>query len=316
MATTTCPRTLADVDPVDPVRGAIGKAIRSRVSGNRGAGVVRAIVAADGERWFGPDRPIWTVHTDAAMFVGGLRALLMQSLHPVAMAGVADHSDFRDDPWGRLQRTAEFLTWTTFGTSQQAEQAVAQVRAVHDRVIGVTPDGRPYSANDPHLLKWVHIAELDSFLAAHQRYGTPRLDADQRDGYVADMARVGAAVGVIDPPRTEAELRAQMEAFRPELRGTRTARDAARFLLLPPQLPVVAHGPYAVLAAAAVSLLPWWARMPLRLPFLPVTEAVVVRPASRALMELIRWSLAPSGPRFDVSEAMTTQSSSPAPAPH
>jgi uncharacterized protein (DUF2236 family) len=273
------------------------------VSGNRGAVVVRDIVAADGERWFARGRPIWTVHTDAAMFVGGLRALLLQSLHPLAMAGVADHSDFRDDPWGRLQRTAEFLTWTTFGTSEQAERAVAQVRAVHDRVFGVTAAGVPYAANDPHLLKWVHIAELDSFLAAHQRYGTPRLDAAERDGYVADMARVGAAVGVIDPPRTEAELRATMAAYRPELRGTKAARDAARFLMLPSHLPVVAYGPYAVLAAAAVSLLPWWARRPLYLPLLPVTEAVVVRPASKALMELIRWSLAPSGPRFDVSEA-------------
>jgi uncharacterized protein (DUF2236 family) len=220
------------------------------------------------------------------------------------MAGVADHSDFRADPWGRLQRTAEFLTWTTFGTSAQAEKACATVRAVHKRVVGTAADGRPYAANDPHLLKWVHLAELDSFLAAHQRYGTPRLDAAQRDGYVEDMARVGAAVGVIDPPRTEADLHAAIAAYRPELESTKAARDAARFLLLPSQLPVVAYGPYAVLAAAAISLLPWWARFPLRLPMLPVTETVVVRPASRALMELIRWSLAPSGPKFDVSEAM------------
>jgi len=298
------PDAAPTLDGVVPVRDVIGQAIRSRVSGNRGAAVVRDIVAADGERWFDRERPIWAVHTDAAMFVGGLRALLLQSLHPLAMAGVADHSDFRDDPWGRLQRTAEFLTWTTFGTSEQAERAVAQVRAVHDRVVGVTVDGVPYAANDPHLLKWVHVAELDSFLAAHQRYGTPRLDAAQRDGYVADMARVGAAVGVIDPPGTEAELRATLAAYRPELRGTKAARDAARFLMLPSQLPVVAYGPYAVLAAAAVSLLPWWARRPLYLPLLPVTEAVVVRPASKALMELIRWSLTPSGPRFDVSEAM------------
>jgi uncharacterized protein (DUF2236 family) len=305
------PHTLA---VVVPVRDVIGKAIRSRVSGTRGANVVRDIVAADGERWFGPDRPIWTVHTDAAMFVGGLRALLLQSLHPLAMAGVADHSDFRDDPWGRLQRTAEFLTWTTFGTSDQVERAIAQVRAVHDRVAGITPEGVPYSANDPHLLKWVHVAELDSFLAAHQRYGTPRLDAAERDGYVADMARVGAAVGVLDPPRTEAELRATLASYRPELRGTKAAREAARFLMLPSQLPVVAYGPYAVLAAAAVSLLPWWARRPLRLPLLPVTEAVVVRPASKALMELIRWSLAPSGPRFDVSEVLPPPEA-PVPAP-
>jgi hypothetical protein len=144
---------------------------------------------------------------------------------------------------------------------------------------------------------------MDSFLAAHQRYGTPRLDASRRDGYVADMARVGAAVGVLDPPRTEAEMRAALAAYRPELRSTKEARDAARFLLRPP-LPVAAYGPYAVLAAAAISSLPWWARLPLRLPVLPVTETVLVRPAGKALMEVIRWALAPSGPQFEVSEAM------------
>jgi uncharacterized protein (DUF2236 family) len=291
---------------VDPVRETIGRAIRSKVSGPRGRVVVRDIVAADGDRWFTRDRAIWTVHTDAAMFVGGLRALLLQSLHPLAMAAVADHSDFRADPWGRLQRTAEFLTWTTFGTAEQAEMACARVRAVHSHVVGVAPDGRPYSAGDPHLLKWVHLAELDSFLTAHQRYGTPRLDAVQRDEYVFDMARVAEALGVVDPPRTEADLRAGIEAYRPELQGTKAARDAARFLIMPSQLPFVAYGPYAVLAAAAISLLPWWARLPLWLPLLPVTEAVVVGPASQALMQLIRWSLAPSGPQFDVSEAMAT----------
>ena len=115
---------------MEPVRNAIATAIRSRVAGPTGRSVVRQIVAADGERWFGRDRPIRVVHSDAAMFVGGLRALLLQSLHPLAMAGVADHSDFRADPWGRLQRTAEFLTWTTFGTVEQAERACHTVRAV------------------------------------------------------------------------------------------------------------------------------------------------------------------------------------------
>jgi uncharacterized protein (DUF2236 family) len=288
---------------MEPVRNAIATAIRSRVAGPTGRSVVRQIVAADGERWFGRDRPIRVVHSDAAMFVGGLRALLLQSLHPLAMAGVADHSDFRADPWGRLQRTAEFLTWTTFGTVEQAERACHTVRAVHATVRGTAPDGREYNATDPHLLLWVHLAEIDSFLAAHQRYGTPRLNDDQCDDYVADMARVARAVGVVDPPTSRAELRFALESFRPELRGTKEARDAARFLLLPP-LPIPAYGPYALLAASAVSLLPWWSRLPLRLPMLPVTERVVVRPAGWALMELVRWALAPSGPDYDVSEAL------------
>jgi uncharacterized protein (DUF2236 family) len=285
---------------VPDLRRTIASAIRSRVAGPSGREVVQEIAAARGERWFSAERPIWAVHTDVAMFVGGLRALLLQSLHPLAMAGVAGHSDFRDDPWGRLQRTAEFLTRTTFGTAEQAEQAVARVRAVHDRVVGTAPDGRPYAANDPHLLGWVHVAEVDSFLAAHQRYGAVPLDAVQADGYVTDTARIGAALGVLDAPRTVAELQRALAAYRPELRGTRQSRQAARFLLFPP-LPVAAYGPYAVLSAAAVGLLPWWARLPLRLPLLPVTERVVVAPAGRALMELTRWALTPASPRDDAA---------------
>ena len=107
------------------------------------------------------------------MFVGGMRALLLQSLHPLAMAGVAEHSDYRHDPWGRLQRTADFLAATTFGPESEAERAVARVRAVHEHVQGVAADGRPYRANDPHLLRWVHLAELESFLVAYRRYGPP-----------------------------------------------------------------------------------------------------------------------------------------------
>src|SRR5215207_5448146 len=173
---------------MEPVRSALGTAIRARVAGPRAKNVVRDIIEAEGDRWFDRDRPIRIVHSDAAMFVGGLRALLLQSLHPLAMAGVADHSDFKTDPWGRLQRTAEFLTWTTFGTADQAERACQQVRAVHATVVGSAPDGRPYAASDPHLLLWVHLAEVDSFLVAYQHYGTARLERAQRDGYVADMA--------------------------------------------------------------------------------------------------------------------------------
>jgi len=125
----------------------------------------------------------------------------------------------------------------------------------------------------------VHIAEADSFLRAHARFGARPLDQAGRDGYVADMARIGAALGVPDPPRTEAELGARIARYAGELEATAQARDAARFLLLNPPLPVIARPPYGVLAAAAVSLLPGHARRLLRLPRLPVTEAAVVRPA-------------------------------------
>ena len=136
----------------------------------------------------------------------------------------------------------------------------------------------------------MHIAEADSFLRAHTAFGARPLDQAGRDGYVADLARIGAALGVPDPPRTEAELAARIEAYRPELAGTAQAREAARFLLVHPPLPLLARAPYGVLAAAAVSLLPGWARGPLHLPRLPVTETVLVRPAGHAMVRAIRWA--------------------------
>ena len=239
----------------DRVRGRVGAAIFERVAGPNGP-ERRALIRAPGERWFAENRPIRRVHGDSAMFVGGLRALLLQSLHPLAMAAVAGHSGYRGDPWGRLQRTSYFLAVTTFGRASDAEQTIERVRAIHERVTGTAPDGRPYAASDPRLLTWVHIAEADSFLSAYTRFGAHPLDQPERDAYVADMARIGAALGVPEPPRTEAEL-------------------AAR---------------YGVLAAAAVSLLPGWARRHLWLPRLPVTEAAVVRPAGHALVHAIRWA--------------------------
>jgi uncharacterized protein (DUF2236 family) len=278
----------------DLVRGRIGAAIVERVAGPQTTSRSRS-PAQRGERWFAEDRPIRVVHSDSAMFIGAIRALLLQSLHPLAMAAVAEHSDYRGDPWGRLQRTSHFVGVTTFGRSAEAQQAIARVRAVHQRVTGTAPDGRAYAASDPHLLTWVHIAEVDSFLRAHACFGTRPLDKAGRDGYVADMARIGAELGVPDPPRTEAELADRIRAYRPELAATAEAREAARFLLLRPPLPVLARAPYGVLAAAAVSLLPGWARRPLYLPRLPMTETVLVRPAGQVVVHAIRWAITAPG---------------------
>ena len=272
-------------------RGRIGASIFERVAGPEGPAHHRLIHGSAGERWFTDDRPVRRVHGDSSMFVGGIRALLLQSLHPLAMAAVAGHSGYRGDPWGRLQRTSYFLAVTTFGRAEDAQEAVRRVRAIHQRVTGVAPDGRPYAAADPHLLTWVHIAEADSFLRAHTRFGARPLDQQGRDGYVADMARIGAKLGVPDPPLTEAELADRIARYRAELAGTAQSRAAARFLLISPPLPVVARAPYGLLAAAAVSLLPWWARRPLWLPRLPVTEAAVIRPAGHALVHAIRWAI-------------------------
>src|SRR5580693_2385969 len=275
----------------DRVRGRIGAAIVERVVGPQVTSRPRPPAQPRGERWFAEDRPIRVVHSDSAMFIGGIRALLLQSLHPLAMAAVAEHSDYRGDPWGRLQRTSHFVGVTTFGGTVEVQQAIARVRAIHQRVTGTAPDGRPYAASDPHLLTWVHIAEADSFLRAHACFGTRPLDQAGRDEYVVDMARIGIELGVPDPPRTEAELAERIRAYRPELAATAEAREAARFLLLRPPLPVLARAPYGVLAAAAVSLLPGWARRPLYLPRLPVTETVLVRPAGRTMVHAIHWAI-------------------------
>ena len=280
----------------DPARAWLAEQIRSRVIGDQADAKTEAIMAAPGPRWFAPDSPVRLVHADASMFVGGLRALLLQSLHPLAMAGVAQHSDFRHDPWGRLQRTAEFVAATSFGPIPVAEQAVAVVHRVHERVVGTASDGRPYAANDPHLLRWVHIAEIDSFLAAYQRYGRRPLTPAEADRYVHDVGLVARKLGVNDPPRSVADLRGELRDFRPELASSREARDAARFLLLEPPLPLAARGPYLMLAGAAVALLPAWTRWPLRLPLLPVSEAVVLRPAGQMVTQVIRWSMAPTEP--------------------
>jgi uncharacterized protein (DUF2236 family) len=279
--------------PLGVIRDRLAHELFARVAGPEGPARRDRIATAPGPRWFDDDQPIREVHGDAAMFVGGLRALLFQSLHPVAMAAVTAHSGFRSDPWGRLHRTSHFLAVTTFGAADDAEAMVAKVRAIHQRVRGRTADGVPYAASDPHLLKWVHLAEVDSFLLAHTTYGRRPLEGASRDAYVAGTARVARALGVVDPPLTEAELCDQLAAYRAELRGTKEARQAARFMLVNPPIPLALRPGYGVLAAAAVALMPAWSRWPLRLPYFPLTERVAVRAAGNALTSTIRWALAP-----------------------
>lgn len=290
------PPTSSPSRPLARARTALAQELLGRVAGPEAAEVRHRIHRTPGPRWFPSDSPVGRVHGDASMFVGGLAALLLQSLHPRAMAAVAGHSGYRSDPWGRLQRTATFLATTTFGTVADAEQAVAVVRAVHARIQGVTSAGEPYAASDPHLLRWVHVAEVSSFLAAHQRYGRRPLDAAGCDAYVAQCAAVGRALGAEDVPTTLAGIDAAVEGYRPELRATPEALAAARFLLLTPPLPLAARPAYAGLAAAGVGLLPAWAREPLGLPHLPLVERTVVRGAGKLVTGTIRWALDPVDP--------------------
>ena len=137
----------------------------------------------------------------------------------------------------------------------------------------------------------MHLAELDSFLAAHDRYGEHPLVGADRDRYVADAGVVARALGVIDPPATEAGLRERIRTYRGELRGTSEARAAARYLLIQPPLPFAARPAYGLIAGAAVALMPAWTRLPLRLPWLPVSETVALRPAGDLITRTIRWAI-------------------------
>jgi uncharacterized protein (DUF2236 family) len=275
----------------DFLRRRIGDAVIERVAGPRARVPGERPRIAEADRWFAADRPIRQVHNDCAMFVGGMAALLLQSLHPLAMAAVADHSGYRTDPWGRLQRTSHFIAATTFGREENAMAAIAQVRAIHEHVTGTAPDGRAYAASDPHLLTWVHVAEAHAFLRAYEVYGERPLSQAARDGYVTDMALIAAELGVPDPPRTEAALRATLDRYRAELHGTPQAWEAARFLLRQPPLPLVLRPVYAGLAAGAVALLPGWARRELRIPSLPLADAAVARPAGHLVVNAIRWGI-------------------------
>jgi len=296
--------------PVARLRHRLGVELFRRVAGPDGPRHRARIHGTPGPRWFPAGSPITRVHGDASMFVGGIRAVLLQTMHPAAMTAVAEHSGYRGDMWGRLARTSRFLAVTTFGTEDHAQQAVDAVRAIHDRVVGTLPDGTPYAASDPHLLRWVHVAEVDSFLRAHQVYGARPLDQAGRDEYVAQTAVVARKLGVVDPPMTEAELAAAVEEFRPELTATQHARDAVSFLVWHPPLPLAARPGYAVVMAAAIGLMPVWTRLPLRLPWLPVSERTVVRVLGRAATGTVRWALTPPPQREDGPPAATSASPS------
>ncbi len=242
---------------------------------------------------FGPASVAWRVHGDSAMLIGGLRALMLQTLHPLAMAGVSDHSDYRHDPWGRLHRTGRFIGATTYGNTAVAERLIETVRVVHDRVEGTTPDGRPYSANDPHLLLWVHVTEVDSFLAGYRRYGSGRLTDAEQDRYVGEMSEVAQRLGAENVPTSRAALAETIEMFRAECEYGEQARECMRFLLLPP-VPLAARGAYGLISAASIGLLPSWAQTMLRLPVPPGLDPLAIRPAATVLTRTIGWLMSES----------------------
>jgi uncharacterized protein (DUF2236 family) len=228
---------------------------------------------------FGPDSVTWRVHADPSMALAGLRALLLQSLHPFALAGVLQHSGFRDDPWGRLFRTAEYVAVVSYGTTRDAERASARVRGLHRRLSGVEPTtGQPYRVDDPELLRWVHCSEVESFLTTAVRCGL-RLSREEQDRYYAEQTVAASLVG-LDPSTVPDSVDAVARYFRdvrPQLRATADARRTARFVLWPPmpalvQLGTPARPAWTALATASFAMLPRWARRMYALPGLPTTD--------------------------------------------
>ena len=276
---------------LDARRADLAQAVRDRIAGPEFQAAHERIWYTPGPRWFSEQDPIWRIHADTSMFAGGIRALLLQSLHPVAMLGVSQHSGFRGDPWGRLQRTSRFLATTTYGTIADAERSIAIVRAIHRRVRGTTNSGRKYRADDPHLLGWIHAAEVDSFLTTYRVFGAEPLDEADADAYVRQSGFVAARLGVVQPPQTVAELDEVLVGYRPELKLSPAAKQAAEMLLKDPPLAGAQRFGYAILAGGAVSTLPTWARTALLLPTLPTTDRLIARPLTRTALGTIRWAL-------------------------
>ena len=242
--------------------------------------------------WFGPGSVTWRVHGDPSMLVGGIAALLLQALHPPTMAGVADHSNYREDPLGRLARTSSFVVGTTYGSSVAAERLVRVVRAVHRKVNGTTPDGVPYDANDPDLVTWVHTTEVASFLAAHQRFVPFPVRGDAADRYFHEMAVVAEKLGATWVPRSRVAVQAYFRDMQGELAYGDQAREAVRFVTTPIRSksnPMVALS-HQTLIQAAIGILPAWARQLAGLRQPTVVDWAMVRPATHLIMNTMRFA--------------------------
>jgi uncharacterized protein (DUF2236 family) len=243
------------------------------------------------------DSVVRHVHGDLpAMSIGGLAALLLQMLHPLTMAGVADHSSYKEDPIGRLRRTASFIGATTFGSVDEAAGAIEEVREVHRRVHGRAPDGRRYSATDPELVTWVHVAGSYCFLRASQLYGPRHLSRSEEDRYYAATASVARALGARWVPETGDEVHAYLKRMRPELYAGPQALDARNFLLRGVARRPNDRAVHAVVAAGAIGVLPRWARDELRIPAVPLADTLLVRPVTQTFCAALRWTLRPEQP--------------------
>lgn len=246
-------------------------------------------VPVSDEALFAKDSPIRLVHADiVAMMVGGVRSLLLQMLHPHALQGVLDHSNFREDMHGRLRRTARFIAVTTFGHRDDAMAAIARVNRIHAEVGGTLPDGTPYSATDPRTLAWVHVAEATSFLAAYLRHVRPDMPGAMQDKYYRQFAVVARELGADPVPLDRREAEQLFRGFKADLRSSPEAREVAQLVLTqrprgtPPAL-------QTLLGAEAVALLPSFARSMLGLER-PGLRSLPARAATWGMGKTLRWA--------------------------
>jgi uncharacterized protein (DUF2236 family) len=242
---------------------------------------------------FGPESVSWRVIGDAAAFVGGVRALLVQAVHPEVVAGVADHSSYQADPLGRLSRTSSYVTATTFGALPEVERAVARVRRAHRPVTGRSHRSVPYSAGKPEFAAWVHNVLTDSFLQAYQAYGPAPLTPEEADRFVLEQTEVGSLLDADPLPETAAEL-ADWVAYHPALDDSPGMSETRRFLSNPPLDPVQRIG-YQALYRGALPTIP--DRV---LELLDLEPTVVDGPLGRRFVSFLRWALG-SSPSWHVS---------------
>ncbi|MDD2055125.1 oxygenase MpaB family protein [Pseudomonas putida] len=240
---------------------------------------------------FGPDSISWQVHGDfSSMLIGGISALMLQALHPLALAGVWDHSNFREDMLGRLRRTGQFISGTTFGSTRDADWLIDKVRTIHLQVTGTAADGRPYAASDPQLLTWVHVAEVSNFLAAHLRYRNPGLSPADQDRYYEEIAVVAERLGARDVPRSRQAVADYLQAIRPQLQCDERSREVLRLLLAAPAPSRLAKPFGALMMQAGIDLLPDWASAQLGLSQSPL-QRQMIRASVKRSAPLLRWAV-------------------------
>lgn len=240
---------------------------------------------------FGPDSVSWQVHGDfTSMLIGGISALLLQALHPLALAGVWDHSNFREDLLGRLRRTGQFISGTTYGSRADADWLIDKVKTIHLKVSGTAPDGRAYAASDPALLTWVHVAEVHSFLQAHLRYRNPQLSEADQDRYYAEIALIAERLGATQVPRSRAEVAAYLAAVRPELLCDARSLEILRILLNAPAPSALAAPAAKLLMQAGIDLLPDWAQEMLDQQISPA-RSQMIHAGVHSLAPVLRWAV-------------------------